>query len=388
MDLNTRCQMRLDELAQQGLRRQLRLQPACSERNTWLDFSSNDYLLLSQHPEVIEAGHRCAQQYGAGATGSRLLSGHLPCFEELEAQVADFKHSPAALVFSTGYQANASVLSTLLSKSLWDQPPCVFTDRLNHASLHHACNLAGLKQQRFRHNDMGHLAELLNQTPVDTPKIIATETVFGMDGDLLPVEELAQLALAHQATVYLDEAHATGVWGPEGRGLGAIQHPAIESLKARGQWIVMGTFSKAVGVSGAYVACSAAIKEYLINQCGGFVYSTAPSPFVVGAVQHALTLIPQMSAEREALKQQAEAFRQAAHAAGWSTGSAQTHIVPLIVGEADQAMALKFKLLESQMVVSAIRPPTVPPHTARLRLALNVSHTASDWERVLCGLSS
>lgn len=374
MTLNDFCQERLDELEGQHLKRTLQ---ACPLNTRQLDFSSNDYLCLSQHPEVIEAGTRCAQTFGAGATGSRLLSGNLACFEALEHQLAEFKRSEAALVFSSGYQTNASALAALLDKTLWGNvQPLVFSDRLNHASLHAGCQLAGAKQIRFRHNDMAHLAELLTQhAEHPAPKVIVSETVFGMEGDLLPIEALASLALQHQALVFLDEAHATGVWGPEGRGLGAHHSPAIETLKSMGHWVIMGTFSKALGVSGAYIACSAAVKAYLINRCGGFVYSTAPSPFIIGAVSKALELIPYMATERIRLHTLAETVREHGQALGYNTGESNTHIVPLIVGSAEESLRLRNHLLSAGIRSSAVRPPTVPPHTARVRLALNVGHT-------------
>ena len=391
MNLSHASQQRLDLLAQDSGKRVLL---PCPLDQRAFDFSSNDYLCLAQRGDIVEAGHECAKQYGAGATGSRLLSGNLDCFEALEAQVAQFKHSEAALVFSSGYQANASGLAALLDKTLWSgamggTEPLVFTDRLNHASLHHACQLAGVKQIRFRHNDMAHLAELLSKHTESTQaKIIVSETVFGMEGDLLPVEQLAEIALQHQAVVYLDEAHATGVWGPQGRGLGAIQHPAIEALKALGHWVIMGTFSKAVGVSGAYIACSEIFKQYLVNRCTGFVYSTAPSPFVIGAVSKALEIIPGLNAERTTLHSAAETLRKKVHELGFDTGLSNTHIVPLVVGSNTACLELKSHLQQAGIRTSAVRPPTVPPNAARVRLALNTGHSTQVYEQLLQALAN
>lgn len=387
MNLNQASQQHLDLLAEESGKRVLLPCPLDQRK---LDFSSNDYLCLSQREDIIEAGHACAKKYGAGATGSRLLSGNLECFEALETQVAQFKNTEAAIVFSSGYQANASGLAALLDKSLWGGiEPLVFTDRLNHASLHHACQLAGVKQIRFRHNDMAHLAELISKY-IDSaqPKIIATETVFGMEGDLLPIEPLAKIALQHQAVVYLDEAHATGVWGPQGRGLGAIQHPAIDALKALGHWVVMGTFSKAVGVSGAYIACSEVFKQYLVNRCTGFVYSTAPSPFVIGAVGKALEIIPGLNTERAALHTAAEQLRTQVHELGFDTGLSNTHIVPLVVGNNTACLELKSYLQQAGIRTSAVRPPTVPPNAARVRLALNTGHSTHVYEQLLHALAN
>lgn len=395
MNLSEASQKRLELLAQDSLKRVLL--PCPAEQRAY-DLSSNDYLCLSQHSEIVEAGQACAAQYGAGATGSRLLSGNLDCFPELEQQVAQFKNADAALVFSSGYQANASGLAALIDKSLWGgtvggtvggTEPLVFTDRLNHASLHHACQLAGVKQIRFRHNDMAHLAELLGKQAASTqPKIIVTETVFGMEGDLLPIAALAELALQHKAVVYLDEAHATGVWGPQGRGLGALAHPAIDALKTMGHWVVMGTFSKAVGVSGAYIACSEVFKQYLVNRCTGFVYSTAPSPFVIGAVAKALEIIPQMETERAALHLAAERLRTQVHALGFETGLSNTHIVPLVVGSASACLELKNHLQQAGIRSSAVRPPTVPANAARVRLALNTGHNPAMYEQLLQALNT
>jgi 8-amino-7-oxononanoate synthase len=394
MNLSQASQQRLELLAEDSGKRVLL---PCPLDQRAYDFSSNDYLCLSQRNDIVEAGQACAKKYGAGATGSRLLSGNLECFEALEAQVAQFKNAEAALVFSSGYQANASGLAALLDKSLWSgvvggTEPRVFTDRLNHASLHHACQLAGVKQIRFRHNDMAHLAELLNKhtdraANSAQAKIIVSETVFGMEGDLLPVEQLAAIALEHKAVVYLDEAHATGVWGPQGRGLGAIQHPAINALKAMGHWVIMGTFSKAVGVSGAYIACSEIFKQYLVNRCTGFVYSTAPSPFVIGAVGKALEIIPGLNTERATLHTAAERLRARVHELGFDTGMSNTHIVPVVVGSNAACLALKSHFQHAGIRTSAVRPPTVPPNAARVRLALNTGHSTEVYEQLLKALA-
>lgn len=386
MNLSQASQQRLELLAQDSSKRVLL---PCPIDQRVYDFSSNDYLCLAQRGDIVEAGHECAKKYGAGATGSRLLSGNLDCFEELEFQVAQFKNAEAALVFSSGYQANASGLAALLDKTLWSgAEPLVFTDRLNHASLHHACQLAGVKQIRFRHNDMAHLAELLSKHQESSqPKIIVSETVFGMEGDLLPIEQLAELALQHKAVVYLDEAHATGVWGPEGRGLGAIQHPAIDALKTLGHWVIMGTFSKAVGVSGAYIACSEIFKHYLVNRCTGFVYSTAPSPFVIGAVSKALKIIPDLNKERGMLQTAADTLRQRVHELGFDTGLSNTHIVPLLVGNNNACLELKAHLQQAGIRTSAVRPPTVPPNAARVRLALNTGHSQMVYAQLHQALS-
>ncbi len=178
------------------------------------------------------------------------------------------------------------------------------------------------------------------------------------------------------------------MWGPEGLGLGALTNPAIEALKAAGLWVIMGTFSKAVGVSGAYIACSESVKLYLVNRCTGFVYSTAPSPFTVGAVSEALRLIPALQAERDHLHALSDQFRSLLAESGWNYGTSSTHIVPVIAGEAEESVRLKQYLLKQGLITSAVRPPTVPPHTARVRIALNCGHQLKDLERLIQALES
>ena len=352
----------------------LRALPAYCEPNSGVfDFSHNDYLGLSTHPQLLLASIDYSKRYGTGATGSRLLSGNMPCHEALEQQIAHIKGTDTALVFNSGYQANATVLAALLDSKVLGSEPLVFSDRLNHASLHHACQLAGVKQIRYRHNDLQHLTELLEKHANTTqPKFIVAETVFGMDGDALDMTQLVPLAQRHNAFVYLDEAHATGVVGPNGYGL------CSGWMKRDGEHIgiAMGTFSKALGCSGAYIACSHAMKNYLLNKCTGFIFSTAPSPAVIGSVSAALHLLPSLHDERTKLLKTAQAFREFCHTLGLDTGSSTTHIIPILVGQESNALALKQHLLERGCLVSAIRPPTVPPNTSRIRIALSSRHGA------------
>lgn len=348
------------------------------------DFSHNDYLGLARAPALIEAAARAAREHGVGATGSRLLSGNLAPHEALERHIAQAKGTEAALVFASGYQANAAVLSALLDARVLGAEPRVYADRLIHASLHHGLQLAGVRQQRFRHNDLGHLAELLERdAALPGARFIVSETVFGMDGDLLDMAALAEIADRHGAFLYLDEAHATGVLGPSGHGLAAGW---MQSEK-RSRGVAMGTFSKGIGAAGAYVACSTAVRDYLLNRCGGFIYSTGPSPAVIGAVQAAWELLPSLDAERAALQQAAAGLRARVQALGYDTGASQTHIVPLIVGDEAQALALRDFLQQRGLLASAVRPPTVPPGTARVRLALSASHTAAQIDALVAALA-
>jgi len=252
----------------------------------------------------------------------------------------------------------------------------VFTDRLIHASLHHGCAAAGARQHRFRHNDLGHLEELLEGKGRDAPaRIIITESVFSMDGDMPGLARLGEIARRHDAFLYLDEAHATGVIGPRGAGLSATAPGAAD--------LVMGTFSKALGSFGAYVAGSRLMCDYLVNACSGFIFSTAPPPAVLGAIDAALDLVPEMDDERCHLGALGDRLRSGLTGLGIDHGPSTTHIVPAIIGEASDAVRLSHALASRSIVASAIRPPTVPPNTSRLRLALRATQRPEDIDLLI-----
>ncbi len=377
----------LQRAQQLHVRRHLRsVTPAARGRimvgdRSMVNFSSNDYLGLSQHPALIERAQQWASQYGAGAQASRLVCGNLTLHERVEAKLAHLKGTEAALLFASGWQANASVLPAILAAAGKHGQPRVFTDRLNHASLHHGCMAAGARQIRFRHNDLDHLEHLLSKH-ANGPEtaFIITESVFSMDGDQTDVVSLAHLAQRHGAFVYLDEAHATGVLGPHGMGLSGLAPGSVD--------LAMGTFSKALGSFGAYVAGSRALCDYLLNTCSGFIYTTALPPAVLGAIDAALDLVPTMQAERAQLADSACYLRAGLARLGLNTGASSTHIIPAIIGDSGQTMALASALEREGMLASAIRPPTVPPNTSRLRIALSALHVRDDLDRLINALSS
>ena len=278
---------------------------------------------------------------------------------------------------ASGFQANAAVLQALLDRTVLGAEPLVFADRLNHASMHFGCKAAGVRQLRYRHGDAAHLAELLTQYQADSrPKFILTESVFSMDGDRAPMPEIVALARAHDATLIVDDAHATGILGEGGRGL------------SDGADIVIGTFSKALGSFGAYVACSATVRDYLVNRCSGFIYSTALPPPVLGAIDAGLDLVPGMDQERAHVASLAARFREGARTRGYDTGASTTQIVPVIAGSADAALGLSAKLREEGFWATAIRPPTVPQGTARVRFAFTAAHDQADVDRLLDALAA
>lgn len=368
----------LDTLADEGLRRELvgvEVRDARTIRvkgRSYLNLASNDYLALRFRPELIARASEWGERYGVGSGASRLVTGNLDLFAGIEAKVAKLKEKPAALIMASGFQANASVLQALFDRTVLGEEPLVFADRLNHASMHFGCKAAGVRQLRYRHCDATHLAELLNQYQGDNrPIFILTESVFSMDGDMAPLAEIAKLARAHEAALIVDDAHATGILGEGGRGL---------SDEAD---IVIGTFSKALGGFGAYVACSSPLRDFLINRCSGFIYSTALPPPVLGAIDAALDLVPGLDAARRQVAQLAAKFRAGTQQLKMSTGTSSTQIVPLLAGSAESALALSGRLRDAGFWATAIRPPTVPQGTARVRLAFTAAHEEGDIDRLL-----
>ena len=377
MGSESRYQAFLAAASSEGLRRSLTDMAPRDARTVrvkgrdYVNLASNDYLALRFRPELIERTCEWATLYGAGAGASRLVTGNLDLFARIEEKVAKLKRKPAALVMASGFQANASVLAALLDRTALGAEPLLDADRLNHASMHFGCKAAGVRELRYRHGDAAQLAELLSRYQEDSrPKFILTESVFSMDGDVAPLAEIGRLARAHDATLIVDDAHATGIQGERGRGLSDEAEIAI------------GTFSKALGSFGAYVACSETVRDYLINRCAGLIYATALSPPVLGAIDAALDLLPALDAELARAAWLAASFRERARAVGYDTGASSTQIVPLITGNAEAALALSEMLCEAGFWATAIRPPTVPTGTARVRLAFTAAHNEADVERL------
>ena len=349
--------------------------PHNAGNQTVLDFSTNDYLNLSTNKALLQAAYACGS---SGSTGSRLLSGNSPIFERFEERIAQDKKCEAALIFSSGFQANSSALATLCDKKVLKDQAILFFDKYVHSSLYQAAFLAGAHLVRFKHNDMGDLGKLLAQYGRDPrKKYIVTETVFGMDGDISPLPELADLAKKYGALLYLDEAHATGVFGHQGYGLSTQIDLSLVPH------VIMGTFSKALGAFGAYIATSSIIKDYLVNTCPGFIFSTALPPMVIAAALHAWEMLPRLDKERQMLLQHASLLRTQLQELGFNTGSSCTHIIPIILGNEKRTLSAKKSLAKKNIIVSAIRPPTVAPGTSRLRIALSTKHTQEDIETLI-----
>jgi len=361
----------LEALREAGLWRSLRclekVGGVVAERGeTFLNFSSNDYLNLAAHPDMIEAARETLAHYGCGATSSRLLSGHLDLHEALEATLAQLCGMEAALVFASGYQANIAVLTSLAT-----QGDVIYSDALNHASIIDGCRLSRATIRVYPHKDTGTLAALLAEETATGRRIIVSDTLFSMDGDPAALKELHALAQEHEAWLVLDEAHAIGVFGDGG---GLAQAAGIQPQ------VIVGTLSKALGSGGGFVAASAEIRALLINRGRTFIYSTGLSPANTGAALAACQWIIAHPGAGETLLRRARFFHEALVAEGLSLGPFHSQIIPIMLGENEAALAAADALFRAHILAPAIRPPTVPKGTARLRLSLTLAHDAAMLE--------
>jgi 8-amino-7-oxononanoate synthase len=367
----------LDERAAQGLLRKRRtLQSPQAphivvDGKPYLSFCSNDYLGLANHPQLIAALKHGVEQYGVGAGAAHLVSGHAQPHEQLERALADFAGKPAALLFSTGYMANLGAVQALVGKS-----DTVFADKLNHASLNDAMLLSRAAIKRYRHNDMAQLASLLEQA-ASGRKLVITDAVFSMDGDLARLPEILALCERHDAWMLVDDAHGFGVLGERGRG--SLAHTGIASPRI----IYMATLGKAAGVFGAFVAAERVVIDTLVNHAHSYVYTTATPPALAGAVLESLRLIEQGEMQRAHLQRLIAHLRGGLHGLHWALMPSNTAIQPLLIGDNKAASDLSGALRERGIWVAAIRPPTVPQGTARLRITLSAAHSMADVTRLI-----
>ena len=340
----------------------------------YVSFSSNDYLGLASHPDLAAAAQAAAARFGVGAGAAHLLTGHHRLHHDLETELAAFVGLPAALLFSTGYMASLGVIPALL-----DRHGEVFEDRLNHASLVDAAVLSRGTLTRYPHLDLAWLDRKLGESTAST-KLIATDTVFSMDGDLAPLAELMALADKHDAWLYLDDAHGFGVLGENGQGALAGVPAASSRL------IYLATLGKAAGVAGAFVAGATDLVEWLVNRARSYVFTTAQPPLLAAAVSASLKRIAGEPWRRARLGQLIARFRAGAAALPWPLMASATPIQPLLVGTNAAALELASGLRERGMLVPAIRPPTVPQGQARLRVSLSAAHGPADVDALLAAL--
>lgn len=365
----------LSDATARGQRRTLKTIRGFSDAQVTVDRSqltnlcSNDYLRLSEHPEVIAESVRYTEKYGTGSTASRLVAGNWEYHELLENQLAEWLNQESALLFSSGFQLNATIIPALS-----DRNTTLFYDRLNHNSLVQGALASRARLVRYRHLDYAHLEQLLSVEDPSTRKIIVTESVFSMDGDIADIHRLSEIAGTYDAIFIVDEAHAMGVFGEQGRGI---------SCGCDRVDFVIGTFGKAFGTSGAFVACPSQVRSYLINFCAGFIYSTAPPPSVVGASIQSLELIRSMNDQRSELQRISGWMRAQLKGLGFQILRSESHIIPIVIGPASSTLKLSDHLLQNGFLCQAIRPPTVEQGTSRLRITLNTSLTMEELQRFL-----
>ncbi len=365
-------QDRLDELKGLGLYRRMRMVSGPQGPHVVLDgkpvllLCSNNYLGLADHPRVREAAADAALRWGAGAGASRLVSGNMTLHRRLEERLAAFKGTQTALLFGSGYLANIGVVPALARRG-----EIVFSDELNHASIIDGCRLSGAETFVYRHADVDHLAWGLRNAD-GRGALIVTDGVFSMDGDVAPLEQIVELARRHDVRVLVDDAHGTGTLGPGGRG--AVADAGLEGEID----VIVGTLGKALGSYGAFVACDGALARYLINSARALIFSTGLPPAAAAAAIAALELIADQPRRVERLADNADTLRAALAREGFDVAGSETQIVPLIVGDAGLAMRICEAALERGVFAQAIRPPTVPHGTSRLRLAVMASHTRAE----------
>jgi 8-amino-7-oxononanoate synthase len=340
-----------------------------------LSFCSNDYLGLANHPEVIAAFQAGAAQWGVGSGAAHLVSGHSAAHHALEEELAEFTGRPRALLFSTGYMANQGIITALLGRG-----DAVYEDRLNHASLIDGGLLSRAKFQRFPHADLDALRESLQQQQKGDA-LVATDGVFSMDGDLAPLPTLSEVCKAHNAWLLVDDAHGLGVLGNQGRG--TLDHFGLGLDEIP---ILMGTLGKGFGTFGAFVAGSEELIETLIQQARSYIYTTALPAAVAEASRAALKLVQGEEWRRERLREFITRFRRGAEELGLPLMASQTPIQPILAGSAQQALSWSRQLEEQGILVTAIRPPTVPEGSARLRITLSAAHSDQHLDRLLGAL--
>jgi len=368
----------LQELKYEGLYREFNT--VCSGPEEWVSVNgrklfnlcSNNYLGLAADRRVKQAASNAVEVYGCGATASRLIVGNYELYDRLEEKIARFKGTESALVFNSGYCANIGIISALVGRG-----DAVISDRLNHASIIDGIILSRAENRRYRHLDLDSLEHVLKDCASFRRKLIVTDTVFSMDGDVAPLKEIVWLKEKYGALLMIDEAHGSGVLGPTGKGLAEVDgvSGAVE--------VNMGTLGKALGVAGAYVAGSQVLIDYLRNKSRSLIYSTGLPPAVVGGLLAALQIIQEEPWRRERLLSKAEMFRHRLNTIGFKTMNSQSQIIPIVVGSASKAVEFSKRLMEENVLLTAIRPPTVPTNTARLRVSLMSTHQDKDLEMAL-----
>lgn len=372
----------LGSLDRQGLRRSVGVRTSPQSARVTLgardliNFGSNDYLALAADPRLSVAAAEAARREGWGSGASPLTIGHSRLHEQLQQRLAEFEGTEAALVFSSGFAANSGTIAALVGPG-----DAVYADRNNHASLWDGCRLSRADVRTYEHGDWRPLERLLARSARSRRRLIVTDSLFSMDGDLAPLAELADLAERYEAMLMIDEAHATGVFGPRGRGV--AEHLGLEDRVA----VRVGTLSKALGCAGGFVAGSRLLIEWLINRARPYVFSTALPAANAAAALSALEIVQQDPQPRQNLLSAAADLRNRLTGQGWNVGRSASQIIPVIVGEPERALALAASLHQRGLLVPAIRPPTVPEGQSCLRISLTAGHTAEMIDELVRALA-
>ena len=377
--LDTEC----TALEHAGLRRHLRTVMSAPTGTIKLDgrdvvlLGSNNYLGLSTHPQVIAAAVEATQTFGTGASGSRLISGNSELYVTLEANLAKTKNTEAALVFSSGYAANTSVIPVLAGEG-----DLILSDALNHASIIDGCRLSRAATKVYQHCDVEHLKTLLSEFAAFRRRLIVTDGVFSMDGDIAPLPDIYEIATHYDAMLLVDDAHGFGVLGRDGRG--TVSHFGLDGESI----IQMGTLSKAIGALGGYIAGSRALIELLINKARGFIFTTGLPPATLAAADAALDVIRSSPELRQRLFSYAKCLKTALIDLGYTLLPSETQILPVVLGGPQQATSIADALLAEGVFAPAIRPPAVPPDTSRLRLTVMATHTDAEIQQAIAGFAT
>ncbi|MFD6440840.1 8-amino-7-oxononanoate synthase [Peribacillus sp. NPDC060186] len=334
-----------------------------------LNLASNNYLGYAGDERLKKAMVDAVHTYGAGATASRLIIGNHPLYEQAEQALVNWKKAEAGLIINSGYNANLGIISTLLSRNDF-----IFSDKLNHASIVDGALLSRAKHKRYRHNDLAQLEALLKNSSIEANKLIVTDTVFSMDGDLAYLEDLVWLKERYNAMLMTDEAHGSGIYGKNGEGY--ANHLHLQNKVD----IQMGTFSKALGSFGAYVVGKKWLIDYLKNRMRGFIYSTALPPAILSAIKTAIELVQEEPERRTLLQKHAEYFREELTYYGFNICGSQSQIVPIVIGENEKTMKFAERLQKEGIAAIAVRPPTVPENEARIRFTVTALHDKQDLD--------
>ncbi|MCA6072305.1 MAG: 8-amino-7-oxononanoate synthase [Endomicrobium sp.] len=342
-----------------------------------INFSSNNYLDLAGSKDIAKASENIIEKYGFTATSSRLISGNFAIHEELEAQLANFKEKEAALVFPSGYQTNVGIISALMSN---EKESCIIMDKLNHASLWDGAKLSGSRIFIYKHCDMNSLEKVFKRTREYKLKLVVTESVFSMDGDFTPLKDFVELCKKYGAVSMVDEAHSSGVFGKEGKGL-ANMFGVEDKID-----IVIGTLSKAFAAQGGFVCSSRKFIDFLINKSRAFIYTTAVSPAICAVALKSLEIVKNSCYRRQHLHAMSKLLKNKLTELGFDTSNTQSQIIPIVTGSTENTEKIFSHLFEKGIYIPAIKPPTVPKNQARIRISITSGHTFHDIEQLCSNL--